>query len=257
MGGAGKSQLALNYAEKHKGRYNPILWIDATDEEAVRSSFRRCAAELGLSEEGTEKQGSVLTDGVVQAVLRWLRDRTEADDEWLVIVDNADDVSWGIQKIMPKGKQGSVIVTSRDDRSVMLVPGACELVCVGVMSALEGTALLLQHLQLDAASAFEDVRQNCDKVAQKLGYLALAIDLAGAYIGNDSAPELALLQYVADYDRHRDELLQMDGLRGLLPTQKTVWTVWDTTLEKITREHSRLQPELLLTFLAQFRGTIV
>ena len=51
LGGAGKSQLALAYAESHKDRYNPILWIDATDEEAVRSSFRRCAAELGLPED--------------------------------------------------------------------------------------------------------------------------------------------------------------------------------------------------------------
>ena len=48
LGGAGKSQLALDYAEKQKDRYNPILWIDATDEEAVRSSFKRCATELGL-----------------------------------------------------------------------------------------------------------------------------------------------------------------------------------------------------------------
>ena len=85
LGGAGKSQLALAYAEKHKDRYNPILWIDATNEEAVQSSFRRCAAELGLPEERAEKPESVLTDGVVQAVLRWLRARTEADDEWLVM----------------------------------------------------------------------------------------------------------------------------------------------------------------------------
>ncbi|KAK0631939.1 hypothetical protein B0T14DRAFT_559678 [Immersiella caudata] len=256
LGGAGKSQLALAYAEKHKGRYNPILWIDATDEEAVRSSFRRCAAELKLQEELAEKQQSVLADEIVQAVLRWLRDRTEADDEWLVIVDNADDVSWGILKIMPKGNRGNVIVTSRDDRSVRLVPGACEIVHVGVMSPVEGVALLLQHLQLGAESASELIRQDCDKIAQRLGYLALAIDLAGAYIGNGSAPEHALSQYLADYDRHRDELLQMDGFQGLLPTQKTVWTVWDTTLEKIRRD-SRLQPELLLTFLAQFKGSIV
>ncbi|KAK5651032.1 hypothetical protein OQA88_1501, partial [Cercophora sp. LCS_1] len=257
LGGAGKSQLALAYVEKHKDRYNPILWIDATDEEAVRSSFRRCAAELRLPEERAEKQESVLTDRVVQAVLRWLRDRTEADDEWLVIIDNADDVSWGIQKIMPKGDQGSVIITSRDDRSVKLVPGACEPVHVSVMSPVEGVTLLLQHLQLSAESASEEIRRNCDKIAQQLGYLALAIDLAGAHIGNDSAPEHALSQYLVDYDRHRDELLQMDGFQGLLPTQKTVWTVWDTTLEKIRREHSRLQPELLLTFLAQFKGSIM
>jgi len=262
LGGAGKSQLALAYAEKHKDRYNPILWIDATDEEAVRSSFRRCAAELGLPEDGGEKQESVFTDGVVQAVLRWLRDRIKADDEWLVIVDNVDDVSWGVQKIMPKGSRGSVIVTSRYDGSVRLAPWLYELVPVGVMSPAEAAALLLQHLHLSRESASEEIRRDCDKVAERLGYLALAIDLAGAYIGSDSgsehsAPERALSMYLADYDRHRDELLRMVGFQDLLATQKTVWTVWNTTLEKIGREHPDLQPELLLTFLAQFKGSII
>ena len=49
------------------------------------------------------------------------------------------------------------------------------------MSVPEGAALLLQHLQLDAELASEDIRQNRDKVARRLGYLVLAIDLAGAY----------------------------------------------------------------------------
>ncbi|KFA55452.1 hypothetical protein S40293_09848 [Stachybotrys chartarum IBT 40293] len=93
LGGAGKSQLALDYAEQHRDQYGSILWIDATDEEAARFSFRRCAAELGLSEERAGNQGSVVTDTVAQAVLRWLRDRAEVDGRWLVIIDNADDVS--------------------------------------------------------------------------------------------------------------------------------------------------------------------
>jgi tetratricopeptide (TPR) repeat protein len=223
----------------------------------VRSSFRRCAAELRLPEERAEKQESVLRDGVVQAVLRWLRDRTEADDEWLVIVDNADDVSWGIREIMPKGPRGSVIVTSRYDKSVRLAPWAYELVDIGVMSPVEGVALLLQHLQLDAELASEAIRHDCGKIAQRLGYLALAIDLAGAYIGNGSAPEHDLSQYLADYDRHRDELLTMDGFQGLLPAEKTVYTVWDTSFGMIRRQHPSLEPELLLIFLAQFKGSIV
>jgi hypothetical protein len=84
LGGTGKSQLALDYAEKHRDQYNPVFWIDARDEEAVGSSFTRCATELGPSVERGEKQGSVLTDAVVQVVIRRLRDRKEADDEWLV-----------------------------------------------------------------------------------------------------------------------------------------------------------------------------
>lgn len=48
----------------------------------------------------------------------------------------------------------------------------------------------------------------------------------------------------------------MDHLRGLTPTERTVWTVWNTTLEKIEKEYTQLQPGLLLTFLAHFEGTI-
>lgn len=48
LGGTGKTQLALKYAEDFKDEHNPILWIDAEDEETVRSSFERCASELQL-----------------------------------------------------------------------------------------------------------------------------------------------------------------------------------------------------------------
>ncbi|KAK3984258.1 hypothetical protein QBC44DRAFT_301710 [Cladorrhinum sp. PSN332] len=257
LGGVGKSQLALDYAEKHKDRYNPILWIDATDEEAVRSSFQICAVELGLLVERGKNQGSFITDAGVQAVLRWLRDRTEADDEWLVIVDNADDVSWGIRKVIPRGSRGKVIITSRDEQSIKLVGGGCESVRVGNMSPLEGRALLLQHLKLDEERAPVGIKGDCDKVVKRLESLALAIDLAGAYIGSHSHSDKALQRYLADYERHRDKLLQMDVFRGLLATEKTVWTVWDTTLEKITKENKGLRPDILLTFLAHFKEGIV
>ncbi|KAJ0100736.1 hypothetical protein J7T55_000106 [Diaporthe amygdali] len=149
------------------------------------------------------------------------------------------------------------LAESRLIHSTWLVPGGCEQVRVGTMSPAEASALLLRHLRMDFQPVAEDMRRRCEEVADKLGYLALAVELAGAYIGNDATPTQALLQYIEDYDRHRDELLRMDNFRGLLPTQKTVWTVWQTTLDKIRAEHADLQPGLLLTFLAQFRGTIV
>jgi hypothetical protein len=113
LGGTGKTQLALKYVEDHKDEYNPILWIDAKDEDSVRSSFERCASELQLSvDRGTRRSTKLVDAPVVVAVLRWLRDRKEINDKWLVIVDNADDFSWGIKKVLPKGNWGSVIITS-------------------------------------------------------------------------------------------------------------------------------------------------
>ncbi|KAG9235722.1 P-loop containing nucleoside triphosphate hydrolase protein, partial [Amylocarpus encephaloides] len=233
LGGVGKSQLALKYAETHKDRYNPILWVDATDKELVLSSFQRLAAELQLRVNGNIKHGSALIDdGAVQAVLQWL---SKADGEWLVIIDNADDFNFGIKQVIPKGKCGSVLITSQDKLSVKLIPQGCEQIQVGDMSLQETTDLLLHHLRLGNSPVTESITAGCERVAEKLGYLALAIDLAGAYIGNEADPEGALTQYLKDFTKHRDDLLKRNQLRGLLPTEKTVWTVWDTTLKRSTQ----------------------
>jgi hypothetical protein len=256
LGGTGKSQLALKYAEDHKDQYDPVLWVDATDAETVRSSFERCAAELEISVDQSETKGSALVDSrAVQAVLRWLLNK--ADDKWLVIIDNADNFSWGLKKVIPKGPRGSIIITSRDHLSSMLVDGGCEQLEVSIMSTHQARELLLQRLQWDVNSAPKKIQQSCDAVVQRLGCLALAVDLAGAYIANQRDQEAALIQYILDYDRHRDELLRIDQFRGLLPTEVTVWTVWDTTLEKLQKEHARLRPDLLLAFLARFKGSII
>ena len=102
-------QLALKFAEDHKDEYNPILWINSKDEETLRSSFARCASQLQLAGDRTFTQGSALTDSAaIQAVLRWLQERKESDDKWLVVIDNADDISWGVKNVIPKGIQGSI-----------------------------------------------------------------------------------------------------------------------------------------------------
>ncbi|KAK1976078.1 hypothetical protein LZ30DRAFT_806571 [Colletotrichum cereale] len=257
LGGTGKSQMGLDYAQRHKDQFNPILWLDAANEESLRSSFKRCAMELQVKAEHAENQGSIFEDPAVQAVSRWLHNRTEADNQWLVIVDNADDISWGVKKTIPKGQRGCIIITSQDRRSTQLLNGDCEQVHIDVMSPTEAATLLLKHLSLDADSASKEIQHCCNEVVQKLGCLALAIDLAGAYIGIEAAPQDALTQYLTDYDRHHGELLKMDEFRGLRPTDKTVWTVWDATLEKIRKEHTSVRPDFLLTLLAHFKGNIV
>lgn len=258
LGGTGKTQLALKYVEDHKDKYNPILWISAQDEEAVRSSFERCASDLQLSVDRAQPQGSSVADSnVVRAVGRWLRERTGSDGEWLVVIDNADDVTWGIKKVIPKGIRGSIIITSQDSLSRKLISGDCEELSIDMMGPLEARALLLQHLNLGADSTPQDVCEDCDSIAEKLGRLALAVDLAGAYIANDPNQGSALKQYLTDYEKHRDELLQSDEFCGLSATDKTVWTVWDTTLEKIESRYADVRPGRLLVFLAHFSDKVI
>lgn len=62
---------------------------------------------------------------------------------------------------------------------------------------------------------------------------------------------------MADYVKHRDDLLQRDYFRGLSETDKIVWTIWDKTLNRIQDLELKARPDLLLAFLAHFRDSIV
>lgn len=140
----------------------------------------------------TSATGTALADSrTIQAVLRFLRDRKRSDKRWLVVVDNADDMGWGIKKVLPQAGYGSMIITSQDSQAGRLLP-KCEELRVDTMDALEARALLLQHLKGEFDSVPSDIRQLCDEIVERLGYLALAVDLAGAYIGNEADQEEAL-----------------------------------------------------------------
>jgi tetratricopeptide (TPR) repeat protein len=256
LGGSGKTQLALNYVMEHREDYSPTLWIDAQDRETTLSSFYRCATELQLQVSSDPVQVSALVDSpTVQTVLRWLRDRKESDHEWLVVLDNADDFSWGLGRIIPKGRRGNVIITSQDGESARSMNSECEKLEVGTMGHIEARGLLLRHLKLNPGSASKDVQTICEKIVKRLGYLPLAIDLAGATIDKKPDQEEALKQYLAYYNTHRDELLQSAAFRDLSASQKTVWTVWDATLAKIKEQYPDVHS--VLAFLAHFKHGFV
>ena len=247
----------MKYVEEYRDSYDPVLWIDAKGPEAVRSSFERCADEMQLHVDSTPTTGTELADSrIIQAVLRSLRARKSSDKKWLVVVDNADDVSWGLRTVFPQAGWGSLIITSQDSQACRLIP-KCEELRVDIMGPLEARAVLLQHLQWKSDSIPSHVQRRCDEIVKRLGYLALAVDLAGAYIGNEADQETALAQYLADYGKHQDDLLQRDYFRGLSETNKTVWTVWDKTLDRIQDLEPKASPHLLLAFFARFRGSIV
>ncbi|KAJ5731808.1 uncharacterized protein N7483_006316 [Penicillium malachiteum] len=211
LGGSGKSQLALKYAECKREELNPVLWIDATNQELFRASFTRCAIELVLSDDQKpQKNARLCDDSTIRLVLRWLYNRTGEDPEWLVIFDNINDLTWDIKDIIPKGTRGRLIINSQDISSWKLLRQGCEKVHVDAMLPQEAKMVLLQHLSRGPDSTLEKVYQCCDEVAEKLGYLALAVDLASAYMGNrdfapeqvpEQAAEQSLMQYLKDFQK--------------------------------------------------------
>ena len=108
FGGVGKTQLALAYAQHYHQYYPSVLWLNATSETTLKSSFR------------TVMQGAIAAsqladfsdDQVVARAHEWLSRRE--NKRWLLIFDNYDEPDqFKIEAYMPNIGHGFVIVTTR------------------------------------------------------------------------------------------------------------------------------------------------
>ena len=88
LGGIGKTQIAVEYAyrSRDQGRYIHTLWINAASEETLTTSFVALAELLPSFPAKNETDQQKL----VEAIKRWLE---QWEQRWLLIFDNADDLS--------------------------------------------------------------------------------------------------------------------------------------------------------------------
>jgi tetratricopeptide (TPR) repeat protein len=263
LGGTGKTQLVLHYIEEHEVEYDTVLWIDARTEETARSSYERCRRVLNLPVEATPHDGSLLQDTpCVQAVMTWLRAQPH-DKKWLMILDNADDGSWDVSSIVSKGKAGTVIVTSQDARASRLLGGRTSTVKVDAMTSEEAVCLVAKHFD-ETVCRGDSYWDMIVEITECLDQLALPLDLAGARISVDAENwrdlGTAIRQYLTDYRRNQDKLLEDNEFAMANPYKKTVLTAWETSLSslrKIEDSQSGIYPIKLLSFLTLFDRTNV
>jgi hypothetical protein len=85
MGGIGKTQLAIAYAESGRVFYSSVFWINAASEAALKDSFRSIASLIF----GLDEPGELEDKDIVRRVHQWLC--TLRNTGWLLIFDNYDD----------------------------------------------------------------------------------------------------------------------------------------------------------------------
>ncbi|OQN96102.1 hypothetical protein B0A48_18348 [Cryoendolithus antarcticus] len=253
LGGTGKTQLVLRYIEQHEQDYDSILWIDARSEETARSSFERCCRDLRLPVEQASEQGRLCDSPSVQAVHQWLR-RRSGKRKWMMIIDNADKLDWGVKTVLPQGQAGSVIVTSQDSHASQMLGRGSQVIRVEEMSADEARTLLLKVVSENSQSASEELLSTTTQIVNTLDRLALAVDLAGARIGSDvdEGAEVhdAMQCYLADFQRHKDRLLRSREYVEATGHDQTIWTVWEaslTSLRDVEKRDTSIHP---IDFLA-------
>lgn len=109
MGGIGKTQLAIAYAESRSKLYSSVLWLNAASEATVKDSFRSIARLI------FDIQDSRLLDSqdIIGRVHQWLSSSTNT--MWLLIFDNYDDPDlFEINDFFPQNsRNGVILVTTR------------------------------------------------------------------------------------------------------------------------------------------------
>lgn len=142
LGGIGKTQLAMQYAKKHKDEYSALLWLNAKDETSLQSSFVAAARQIRRQhpdalavfdidqhvdeDEDEDVDQSVgqevgqVVDRSIKGVQQWLS--MPSNTGWLLIYDNYDNpkvygredsTAFDLRKYMPHAYQGKIIVTTR------------------------------------------------------------------------------------------------------------------------------------------------
>ena len=221
-GGIGKTQTAVEYAYRYRNEYRAVLWAKVDTPETLHVDLLTIATLLNLPEQDAQDQTLVLA-----AVKRWLGEQRD----WLLILDNADDLSL-VSELLPPVHTGHVLVTTR----AHAMGSMARRVELETMERVEGAQLVLHRANLLAAGAPATAASTTDRtlaeaLVQELGGLPLALEQAGAYIAETHC---SLAHYLSLYLTRRARLLKRrGGLVGDHP--QAVATTWSLSFERVAR----------------------
>ncbi|KAJ4399164.1 hypothetical protein N0V91_009621 [Didymella pomorum] len=175
VGGSGKTQFCGKYAEEFRESYWGVFWIDGASVDRLKDSLTTNVADKG----GVGKNYEAARD--------WLSNQNE---DWLLIIDNADDPDVALLEFFPQGTNGHVLITTRNQDCAFGNIGSLRF---GEMQECEANTLFFKVANItdDAVN-----KSYVSKILRELGYLALAIVVAGSAIRQGCCKLKSYLEYL-------------------------------------------------------------
>ncbi|RSL56983.1 hypothetical protein CEP54_008563 [Fusarium duplospermum] len=236
LGGSGKTQIALQYAYNRCRDPNcSVFWVHADTEATFTQDYRTIAGVLGL---GSRLEGAELLEAVRRGI--------ESQKRWVIVVDNADDLGlFGVGQAsgkrqgtllgsIPKGPNGTVLWTSRDQRVDGSLVGPQRGIQVAKMT-VEESRELLEKWRREVTPGEE--AQEVESLLEELQWLPLAISQAGAYLYRTDTSVSEYLSQLKretgrwrvlgedEFDRHR---------RG--DAQNSVLRTWTISIRRLKQD---------------------
>lgn len=208
-----------------------IFWIDASKPEALQLSFKSVASDPDAKAAGAGASAA--------SVLLWL---SQAEHEWLLVIDNADEDARMLKDYMPSGNRGNILITSRNKALGEYVRSAEGMFKVEEMNEDDAELLLRRVAKLDDSFS----KSSVTVIVRTLHYFPLAIDQAGAFI---LSGRCHIDKYLDMYQTHRQRLLST----RFAQTSDYEWAAymtWDLSFASISEFKGLSDPSDTSTFQA-------
>jgi tetratricopeptide (TPR) repeat protein len=224
LGGVGKTQVAVEYVVTHEDYYTGIYWITAVDQAELFSGFQKIAAKTGCV------ATSMDPPDIARVVLEWL----EEQDRWLLVLDNMDDISIA-GDYLPRLRAGGghLLITTRDPNATGIPAEGLEVSVLEVKDAKE-LLLLRSNLCDDDIVLSQEINNEAIRIVTTLGFLALAIEQAAAYIREQLKD---IFKFMAVYLSRR-KALHSRRTWGNWEYRWEVATTWLLSFEEIEKRSS-------------------
>ncbi|KAK5203135.1 hypothetical protein LTR96_011434 [Exophiala xenobiotica] len=248
MGGIGKTQLAITYAQRRRTCYTSIFWLNATSEVGLKTSLRNVARRLLPA----ETAGKLDDEQVCVKVSNWLSKHDNT--RWLLIFDNYDDPDlYPISQYYPSAAHGSVMVTTRQPNRV----NGVKIKLQSMSPEADGLGILATRSRRDNVDSGREtglvanvdisllVDPDARRLVQRLDGHPLALATAGAFLGESA---VSFGQYLRQYEARWRVIDSMEELPDY--PSRTLYSTWDLSFTQIQQQNPRAAH--LLRFLAYF-----
>ncbi|KAF8622378.1 hypothetical protein AX15_007064 [Amanita polypyramis BW_CC] len=216
MGGIGKTQICLRFTEQFAHLFSDIFWIDATSEGHIDLRLRQIFQAHNVSAAGSTISAN--------STLKWIATR----NNWLIVYDNADGGYDVVEKFLPPGTGGNILVTSRNRALQRITLGNS--IEVDRMDEEEAISLLFKSVMLSSPS--DEAKALARSIVAAIGYIPLAIDQAGAYM---HAIDCDLKDYLDLYNQYHSQLMLNATFKGASDYGYSTYGTWDLSMKEIER----------------------
>lgn len=215
LGGSGKTEIAIRFAEIHRQDYAAVFWVHGMDKTHMQAGFN--AISRMVSKGGGDKD-----EGATANAQSWL----STYQDWLLVIDNADEesaVDVLRREFLRLGMEGDILITRWNSTTCAY----WESIEVCDMEPEEAASLLSN---IAGRPRPEDQAMQAELLSD-LGHLALAIDQASSYI---LATRITLQECHKWFRTEKSRLLkQYPSTQYNFHSRETVMTTWELSFQRV------------------------